>query len=40
LNHFTEPVISTDDPFDVVAWALDRREAVGAAVLLSAIYTQ
>jgi hypothetical protein len=34
LNHFTVPVTSTDDPFDVVAWALDRREADGIAVLL------
>jgi hypothetical protein len=28
------PVIFTDDLFDVVAWALDRREADGIAVLL------
>src|SRR5215469_14852210 len=33
------PVSSTDGPFDVVAWALDRRDAIGTAVLLSTLST-
>ena len=39
LNHFTVPVSSTDGPFDVVAWALDRRDAIEVAVLLSTLST-
>jgi hypothetical protein len=33
------PVFSTDGPFDVVAWALDRRDAIGTAVLESTLST-
>jgi hypothetical protein len=39
LNHFTVPVSSTDGPFEVVAWGLDRRDPTGIAVLLSMLST-
>jgi hypothetical protein len=39
LNHFTVPVSSTDGPFDVAAWARDRRDATGTAVLESTLNT-
>ena len=32
------PVSSTDGPFNVVAWAFDRRDAVGTAVLVDTQY--
>src|SRR5215831_20417133 len=39
VEHFTVPVSSTDGPFNVVAWAVERRDAIGTAVLLSMLST-